>query len=313
MILLPLTNLGNGRFILKYKDTYLQLFEELEKWIRLNAKMSEKNYKEYAEVKLDVKRKIFEENISTIRIDSIDSIKNSIFDHNSSSTSTEYILINDSKNYQNSDIGFASSKFPKENSGQTILLRDKCRAGTSLAEITSKYIFTGDETGVLKQWSISEQILVKDYGQIHKRGLQSMAVTSDGKFLFTSDCLGSLKQFSICEKILVKQFVKAHEGSIRSMSATIDCEYLFTSDEFGSLIQWAIQDPCVVVKKDWGQVQLYQINSVITTFDSQFIFTSDCVGNLKKWSIRKQKLVKDFETAHSGSIESMSLSFSEDL
>ena len=81
----------------------------------------------------------------------------------------------------------------------------------------NQYLFTSDGDGHLKQWSINQKKLHKDYGKIHQAYIISIVITNDNHYLFTSDLEGNLKQWDIKAEKLHKDHEKIHSDSIRSM------------------------------------------------------------------------------------------------
>jgi WD40 repeat protein len=61
----------------------------------------------------------------------------------------------------------------------------------------SKYLFTGDDRGWVKQYDISKKEMLSDLGQVHVGGIFSLVVTPDSRFLFTSSEYGILRQYII--------------------------------------------------------------------------------------------------------------------
>ena len=81
----------------------------------------------------------------------------------------------------------------------------------------SKYIFTSDDHGMMRQWSIDEKKLVHDWGCIHEGGVHLITATKSGKFVFTASWFGHLKQWSVSQKCLVKDYKKIHKGFINNL------------------------------------------------------------------------------------------------
>jgi hypothetical protein len=77
----------------------------------------------------------------------------------------------------------------------------------------------------LLQWSISQQKVTKDYGNIMAGGIYSMVQTSDKKYLFLSDDAGFLKQIDVKKQKVVRDYGKIDEH-IDSIAITSDDKYL---------------------------------------------------------------------------------------
>ena len=72
----------------------------------------------------------------------------------------------------------------------------------------------------MKQWHIKNEVLWKDFGQIHETSIRSIVITSNGETLLTSDQKGHLKKWKIGDKCfkLIKNFGQIHQGQIYSIS-----------------------------------------------------------------------------------------------
>jgi WD40 repeat protein len=75
-------------------------------------------------------------------------------------------------------------------------------------------LWTANSKGLLKEWSISEQRVYKDWGQIHNGRIVEIRVTPDGGTMLTADETGVLKQWSVVTKRLVWDYGKVHSGFI---------------------------------------------------------------------------------------------------
>lgn len=51
----------------------------------------------------------------------------------------------------------------------------------------NKHVLTSGKMGILKQWSIEDNSLVKDYGKVHDWAVVALEATHDGHFLFSGD------------------------------------------------------------------------------------------------------------------------------
>ena len=80
-----------------------------------------------------------------------------------------------------------------------------------------QYLFTADEGGNLKQFSLNDLKLVKDYGKVSKGHIWRMGVTADDQYLLVSDWNGFLKQFCVKERSLFKDYGKIHDSEVTGM------------------------------------------------------------------------------------------------
>lgn len=68
---------------------------------------------------------------------------------------------------------------------------------TKPVNLESPYLFTGDEHGILKQWSIESGKLIKKFPSAHTSSIWCMVVSTDSKYLFTSDIQANVKQWLV--------------------------------------------------------------------------------------------------------------------
>ena len=80
-----------------------------------------------------------------------------------------------------------------------------------------KYLFIGCAGGYQYQWSLEQNIIVKEYGRVHPYDIWSMEITPNGEFQITGDMRGNLKQFSIKDQKLLKQYDNLHTSYINSI------------------------------------------------------------------------------------------------
>lgn len=77
------------------------------------------------------------------------------------------------------------------------LVEEKCHIKAMAISPDSKYLFTSDDRGHLKQYDVAKKELTSNLGQIHTGGIFSLVVTPDSEFLFTSTEYGILRQYKI--------------------------------------------------------------------------------------------------------------------
>ena len=170
-------------------------------------------------------------------------------------------------------------------------------------EIKSRYLFTGDHGGRMKQWSIKRQLLLKDFGEVHENPISSFVATNDGKFLFSCDFRGFQIQWSIPKQKRVKDYDELIEPSDSVDSATLsyDSKYLFLASMNGHLVQISINKK--KVKHNFGGVYDLTpgncgIHLVEVSYDSKYLFVCNWQGSLKQFCIKKNELVKDYGQIH---------------
>ena len=75
-------------------------------------------------------------------------------------------------------------------------------------------IFTTDCSGYLKQFSVENLSLEKNYGQVHNRKIVDSTMSNDEKSLFTIDNDGCVKQWNLSKQKLEQDWGKIHEGNV---------------------------------------------------------------------------------------------------
>lgn len=115
----------------------------------------------------------------------------------------------------------------------------------SSVEITKKheYFFIGDTSGCLKQYSIINKEIVKDFGKIHKRAIKVIYSTSDSQTLISSDLKGNINVFNLELERVAKYFPRAHDCAITSIVATPDSHLYISSDLKGTIKFWSLAKP----------------------------------------------------------------------
>lgn len=97
-------------------------------------------------------------------------------------------------------------------------------ADITAIEITpnGKYLFTATTDSNMKQFQISKQCLVKDYGQAHDFDAKIFCIkaTPDSKYLFSSDYNGYLKMWAVESMSLYKDFGLIFEGEIYAIDVS---------------------------------------------------------------------------------------------
>ena len=81
------------------------------------------------------------------------------------------------------------------------------------------------------QYSICDDLLVKDHGKVVETNIWPMASTRDSKNVFMGDEDGKLQQWSVDGEKVVKDYGKITDGYIQSMWTTTDNKYVLTSSD----------------------------------------------------------------------------------
>lgn len=114
----------------------------------------------------------------------------------------------------------------------------------------------------VNQYSITEQKVVKKFGQVH--------------FPFEITAIATVKILDSESKF---ESLKIFEDP--------DKEFQFTASANGNLKQWLIKTG--ELKKDWGDIHnSSSIDIIKSTSNGQYIITADKAGFLKMWSLKHQ-------------------------
>ena len=167
----------------------------------------------------------------------------------------------------------------------------------------SKYLFTGDDNGHLKQWDVERGRLQKDYGKVHSSSITAIAVLSDGTSMYTSDSKGVIKQWCLKKFKILASIEKKHTDRVFSIVVTYDCHWLLSSDIKGRILKWAIQQNNKLVKIfKTGQTG---IHSIAVMYNNKYFFTSDYHSNFRQYNFETFELVKNFGEIFHDSIYSV--------
>lgn len=157
----------------------------------------------------------------------------------------------------------------------------------------SRFLFTTDDVGSLKQWDIKTKNLEHDWGAIHKGGIHLICSTYNQKFLFTASWHGDQKQWSISNKSLVKDYKKVHKGFINNVKCSRCSSYLFTTERYGHMKMISIGE--MIVQKEFEKVYDGWIWVMCVTNDSKYLLTSGDTGKIKQFDINTKTKISDWE------------------
>lgn len=138
------------------------------------------------------------------------------------------------------------------------------------------WLFTYDEFGRLKQFSIERVSLILDWGIVHEGGHgQELLVTKDNNYLFLFTYHGHLKQFSIRQRKLIIDFCEIiPENRITSFQLSKDQQLLFTTDNKGFIHKISIADQKII---QYNQIHKDLIFKLYIRPDSEH-FVANCKG-----------------------------------
>ena len=176
-----------------------------------------------------------------------------------------------------------------------------------LATNDSQYLFSSDDMTGLKQWSIPNKILFKDFGEIigkNAKPCQTMTLTDNDQFQFQNNYYGTIKLFDIKKQKIVKDMFRLDDKApVYNFVVTKDQKFLqfnvaYESPEkqeidYRKRYEGILKKFCLsnkkVVKKIGG---FDSLSSIIKTNNEKFVFVGDDFGMLHQICQKKWVLVK---------------------
>lgn len=200
----------------------------------------------------------------------------------------------------------------------------------------NKYIFTADRLGFLKQININTED-IKDYKQIVKSWIVSLAITSDilNQRLLVAYYNGNQVKIDINEKKVAKNYGQVTTKGLSCMEITPCDRFLFIgssekydedideSNEFieeESTTENKIQEKeeqgyqkkiCIKTGEVLDKTQVFENDGIFfikITADSKFTFVATSTGSLKQLCFSTQKIQYDFGQLHENEISFMIIS-----
>lgn len=160
---------GEGKFLITSKTIYSELIDVLIKWCNKNRDLTEPAYREFVETRLS-KISEMEEKVSgyDCDINSIYSIDKDVFDNESQISEIDFFQ---------TDPAWDSPRMKKKPTEDWVKCFDKISN-----QQKCRNLFIADSKGGLKQFSIEKGKVIKDFGDVHTKGIYSMVTTYDGEF-----------------------------------------------------------------------------------------------------------------------------------
>ena len=326
---LPISNIGTNRYLLSNKSDHSVLMDGLFEWLNQNESVSDDTYSKFIELRntgQNCPKEIIDQcdpsekdsglysrlkqlaDIMKIDQNSMQNIRNFDKANDFQSISQEKSEKKHPAEKVEINIQYATNQIIEKMDQQVDLPEMDYLGGNMAArplktssDQQHKYIYTSDELGNLKKWSLQGRSLFYDYGICHNGSINSIIVTYDGKKLFSCDSKGCLKCWDTKTHTLIYDFGKISEKPINCLIITHKDNYLFTGDGAGRQLQFDISENVKLVE-DYGIVHEDQIWGMEITANDKFLYTSNAGGTLIKWSISKRKLLKDFGKIHAKSI-----------
>ena len=321
-----LLEVGPRAFMVKQKDTIVDLVQNLTEWCQENALMKEADYQDLLrrrEIDKNSSGKILEsssrnlgshstpeQNFNSGEIlylgDPFGKVLN--FSINERKSTKDY---GDLMDYSISAIATTSDKkflFLGDEKGSLVqidlahghLLREypKLHRGklkNMVITHDNQFIFTGDlNYGYVKQMSIPNMVLVKNYGPIMVKGIHSMLESPDNRFIYLGGFAGHLKRIDVEYDSVPEELGVIHKGPISAMAISIDGKYLYTGSWDKTVKKISTLDWTV---KDYGPLMSNEIHSLEITKNNEFLLIGGTL-KLKMFWIKEERVIKDFGRVH---------------
>jgi len=104
----------------------------------------------------------------------------------------------------------------------------------------SEYLFIGTEDQVLKQWSVQEKKVVKEWDEIDPNTTYIIAISPDGKYIFKGSKLNDLVQYSMEDGSLIKNWGPISNSFINCIKVTQDNQSVITASMDEDLCQFSL-------------------------------------------------------------------------
>ena len=177
--------------------------------------------------------------------------------------------------------------------------------------------YTGGFDKCLKKWSFenlenyNEQIgeselqdlLLFDFGKVHKMSINFMVLTENNKYLFTVGTEKTLKKWCVNQNLLLKDFKKIHDKKVNSLISCSNSKYLFSGSDDMSIKQWNIESNVLI--RVIANAHDEAIRKIVISPDDRFLVSIGDDNSLKQWSVDEFKLQKDYGDASSNPIASI--------
>lgn len=132
--------------------------------------------------------------------------------------------------------------------------------------------------------------IIKEFKQVHKRGVQAVVMTPDGRHIITGSEDRSIKIVEFETGAIVHHFENAHQRSISAISVSKDGKFLLSSSDNGTVKMFDL-----VTKKEVQHFQdadeCYIYTSTLSN-DGRFAFAG--YNTLKMYDLQAKKLAHEF-------------------
>lgn len=300
-----LTDVGDDCYVLSRWGQISLQSSFLNDWIQQNVCISEQDYQKMI-------------NIRSGLIDDLDEVINSFFfDSNAFFQKSVRIggeiehISSDSVSQNMSAVEMGKLDFKSKNNNRLFLQSSvviKSMMSEEKHSVKNKAYddqFIGDKNGGLKQWNISRNRLIKNYGKVTSNSICAMTMSLDKRFLIISDNSNQIIKISTKLQKIIKRCRVSESNSTSCIILSQDDKSLFFADFSGDLIQLDAKNFRMV--KTYSQIHNKGISALVTAHDNEYIYVASCDGCQKQINFVTKRITKDFFKIFDGGIYSMSI------
>lgn len=158
------------------------------------------------------------------------------------------------------------------------------------------YVFTGSD-GYLKCHDYKLKHEVHDYGKIHEKDINSIAMVPPHCYNFyTTSVDNHLKQWDVRTQTLIKDFGEIDEDQVRVMLVTPDGYFIFIASRDHSITQYSTVYGTFM--KRYENIHRHAVDCMIVTPCSNYLYTSGRDFRLNKICIKRQKVIQYWDNLH---------------
>jgi WD40 repeat protein len=146
--------------------------------------------------------------------------------------------------------------------------------------------------GALKQFQISSQALVKDFGIIHSKPILNLSVSANSLYMLTCSYNAELLLFSVSmATTIVKNFATINDFNLEFMKVLPDFSGFYISDSIGNLKYFRIgasgQNLLVLLNRDRPEIVAHDSGTTYleSSFNSKNLFLCDKKGSIKQYKV----------------------------
>lgn len=181
-------------------------------------------------------------------------------------------------------------------------VKDNIHTGVMISYCSNdNYLFTGDSSGELKQWSLENFSLKKDYSANQAAITRKMACTPDNRYLFTTNLAGDVHQYDVNSVFcFLKSYASCHKAQISEMMCSADSRSLITASKYGSIRHFTLINNGftdfnqIDLTHEYKQLKGCSVSAMCCTPNYKFMFVGDSSGRLTQYSLKMKDQMLSF-------------------